>query len=604
MKKYLQCISVFLFLQLLNLQETATIYAQFSPEKKYVQSYITSDTTRSKLLTAYQPQLPSGAPNIIIILLDDVGFGTSATFGGLAQTPTFDYLAKRGLRYTNFHTTALCAPSRAALLTGRNHHSVHMGHFTETAFDAPGYDGYMPFEKATMAEVLRENGYSCFAVGKWHLTPVAERTAAGPFNRWPTGRGFDEFYGFLESATDQYYPVLWEGHTPVKVDTAAGVHFNTLITNRAIEYISQVKKAKPEKPYFLLFAPGAVHSPLQVDKSWIDKYKGVFDEGYDVYREKTLARQQQMGIVPARVTLPARPAQIPAWNSLDPLQQKVFARAMEAHAGFLSETDYEIGRLIQYLESTQQMQNTLLFLIIGDNGATKYTAALPGLPAHLQHLEGEERFKAAYAHIDEIGVKNFKGDIPLGWTQAMNTPFRLFKCDANAEGGTRNPMIVVGERFVQEPGAIRTEFTHLIDIWPTILSVTTIKVPKKINGYLQQALEGYSFASTFHMEYEKFTHPPQYFETGAHRAIYADGWRATVYHTYGTPFSSDRWELFDTRTDFNEQKNLADEYPGKLKKMIKLFNKQAKKYHVFPLQESWFPADEFLQISDSRKIPK
>ncbi|NDA62139.1 MAG: arylsulfatase, partial [Chitinophagia bacterium] len=479
MKKYLQCISVFLFLQLLNLQETATIYAQFSPEKKYAQSYITSDTTRSKLLTAYQPQLPVGAPNIIIILLDDVGFGTSATFGGLAQTPTFDRLAKRGLRFTNFHTTALCAPSRAALLTGRNHHSVHMGHFTETAFDAPGYDGYMPFEKATMAEVLRENGYSCFAVGKWHLTPVAERTAAGPFNRWPTGRGFDEFYGFLESATDQYYPVLWEGHTPVKVDTAAGVHFNTLITNRAIEYISQVKKAKPEKPYFLLFAPGALHSPLQVDKSWIDKYKGVFDEGYDVYREKTLARQQQMGIVPARVTLPARPAQIPAWNSLDPLQQKVFARAMEAHAGFLSETDYEIGRLIQYLESTQQMQNTLLFLIIGDNGATKYTAALPGLPAHLQHLEGEERFKAAYAHIDEIGVKNFKGDIPLGWTQAMNTPFRLFKCDANAEGGTRNPMIVVGERFVQEPGAIRTEFTHLIDIWPTILSVTTIKVPKK-----------------------------------------------------------------------------------------------------------------------------
>ncbi|MEI8110748.1 MAG: arylsulfatase [Chitinophagia bacterium] len=604
MKKYLQCISVFLFLQLLNLQETATIYAQFSPEKKYAQSYITSDTTRSKLLTAYQPQLTSGAPNIIIILLDDVGFGTSATFGGLAQTPTFDYLAKRGLRYTNFHTTALCAPSRAALLTGRNHHSVHMGHFTETAFDAPGYDGYMPFEKATMAEVLRENGYSCFAVGKWHLTPVAERTAAGPFNRWPTGRGFDEFYGFLESATDQYYPVLWEGHTPVKVDTAAGVHFNTLITNRAIEYISQVKKAKPEKPYFLLFAPGAVHSPLQVDKSWIDKYKGVFDEGYDVYREKTLARQQQMGLVPAGVTLPNRPAQIPAWNSLDPLQQKVFARAMEAHAGFLSETDYEIGRLIQYLESTQQMQNTLLFLIIGDNGATKYTAALPGLPAHLQHLEGEERFKAAYAHIDEIGVKNFKGDIPLGWTQAMNTPFRLFKCDANAEGGTRNPMIVVGERFVQEPGAIRTEFTHLIDIWPTILSVTTIKVPKKINGYLQQALEGYSFASTFHKEYEKFTHPPQYFETGAHRAIYADGWRATVYHTYGTPFSSDRWELFDTRTDFNEQKNLADEYPGKLKKMIKLFNNQAKKYHVFPLQESWFPADEFLQISDSRKIPK
>ena len=602
MKKYLQSISVFLFFFLINLQDTASIFAQFSPEKKYARSYITSDTTRSKLLTDYHPPIPEGAPNIIIILLDDVGFGTSATFGGLAQTPTFDRLANRGLRYTNFHTTALCAPSRAALLTGRNHHSVHMGHFTETAFDAPGYDGYMPFEKATMAEVLRENGYSCFAVGKWHLTPVAERTAAGPFNRWPTGRGFDEFFGFLESATDQYYLVMWEGHTRAKIDTAAGLHFNTLITNRAIEYITAVKQVQPEKPYFLLYAPGAVHSPMQVDKTWIDKYKGVFDEGYDVYREKTLARQQQMGIVPAGVTLPARPAQIPAWNSLHPLQQKVFARAMEAHAGFLSETDYEIGRLVRYLDSTQQMQNTMLFLIIGDNGATKFTAALPGLPANQEHLTGVERFTAAYAHIDEIGVKNFKGDIPLGWTQAMNTPFRLFKCDANAEGGTRNPMIVVGDRFVRDPGAIRTEFTHLVDIWPTILSVTSIKVPKKINGYLQQPLEGYSFASTLQKEYERFSHPPQYFETGAHRAIYADGWRATVYHTYGTPFNSDRWELFDTRTDFNEQKNLAEKYPGQLKKMVRLFEQQAKKYHVYPLQESWFPADEFLQISDSRKL--
>jgi arylsulfatase A-like enzyme len=579
---------------------SAEICAQYSPEKKYPASFIKLDTTRSKLLTAYQPQVPAGSPNIVLILLDDVGFGTSSTFGGLARTPNFDSLAARGLRYTNFHTTALCAPSRAVLLTGRNHHSVHMGHFTETAFDAPGYDGYMPFEKATMAEVLRENGYSSFAVGKWHLTPVAERTAAGPFNRWPTGRGFDEFYGFLESATDQYYPVLWEGHTPVKIDTVAGVHFNTLITNRAIEYISQVKKAKPDKPYFLLFSPGAVHSPMQVDKSWIDAYRGEFDEGYDVYREKTLARQQRMGIVPASVTLPPRPSQIPAWNTLDPLEQKVMARAMEAHAGFLSETDYEIGRLIRYLDSTGQMQNTLFFLIIGDNGATKYTASLPGLPASQEHLKGAERSQAAYAHIDEIGVKNFKGDIPLGWTQAMNTPFRLFKGDANSEGGTRNPMIVVAPGYILDPGAIRTQFTHLVDIWPTILSVTNLGVPQKINGYRQQPLEGYSFATTFRQGNENFVHPPQYFETGGHRAIYADGWRATVYHRYGTPFSTDRWELFDTRTDFNEQNNLAEKYPRQLKKMVRLFEQQAKKYQVYPMQESWFPADAYLQISDSR----
>lgn len=592
--------SIFLRFFVVLLLFSAELCAQYSPEKKYAGNYIHADTTRSKLLSAYQPVVPTGSSNIIIILLDDVGFGTASTFGGLARTPNFDSLAARGLRYTNFHTTALCAPSRAALLTGRNHHSVHMGHFTETAFDAPGYDGYMPFEKATMAEVLRENGYSCFAVGKWHLTPVAERTAAGPFNRWPTGRGFDEFFGFLESATDQYYPVLWEGHTPVHVDTAAGVHLNTLLTNRAISYIGNVQKAKPDKPYFLLFAPGAVHSPMQVDKAWIESYRGVFDEGYDVYREKTLERQQRLGIVPAGVRLPPRPSHIPAWNSLDPLQQKVMARAMEAHAGFLSETDYEIGRLIRYLDSTSQMQNTLLFLIIGDNGATKYTASLPGLPADKEHLQGTERYQAAYAHIDEIGVKNFKGDIPLGWTQAMNTPFRLFKCDANAEGGTRNPLIVVAPKFIQDAGTIRTQFTHLADIWPTILSVTNLRVPKQINGYRQKPLEGFSFAATFRPGNATFTHPSQYFETGGHRAIYADGWRATVYHTYGTPFSTDRWELFDTRTDFNEQNNLAEKYPRQLKKMIRLFEQQAKKYHVYPLQESWFPADAYLQISDSR----
>jgi arylsulfatase len=339
---------------------------------------------------------------------------------------------------------------------------------------------------------------------------------------------------------------------------------------------------------------------MQVDKSWIDAYRGAFDEGYDVYREKTLARQQRLGIVPAGVTLPPRPSQIPAWNTLDPLEQKVMARAMEAHAGFLSETDYEIGRLIRYLDSTGQMQNTLLFLIIGDNGATKYTASLPGLPASLAHLKGVERYQAAYAHIDEIGVKNFKGDIPLGWTQAMNTPFRLFKCDANSEGGTRNPMIVVAPGYIQDPGAIRTQFTHLVDIWPTILSVTNIGVPKNINGYRQKPLEGYSFATTFRPGNVNFVHPPQYFETGGHRAIYADGWRATVYHTYGTPFSTDRWELFDTRNDFNEQNNLAEKYPRQLKKMVRLFEQQAKKYQVYPLQESWFPADAYLQISDSR----
>lgn len=272
--------------------------AQYSPEKKYNASYLKYDSVTKAFQRDYQVKAPAGAPNILIIMLDDVGYSTSSTFGGLAQTPFFDTLASMGLKYTNFHTTAICAPSRAALITGRNHHSVHMGHFTETAFDAPGYDGYMPFEKATMAEVLKENGYNTFAIGKWHLTPVKERTATGPFNRWPTGRGFERFYGFLESATDQYYPVMWDGITRANVDTSKGEHFNTIITKKAIELIGQQQHADKSKPFFMLFAPGAVHSPLQVDRKWIDMYKGKFDMGYDTYREVVLENQKRLGVVP------------------------------------------------------------------------------------------------------------------------------------------------------------------------------------------------------------------------------------------------------------------------------------------------------------------
>ncbi|HEY6899845.1 MAG TPA: sulfatase-like hydrolase/transferase, partial [Puia sp.] len=312
--------------------------------------------------TAYAPRTPAHAPNILLIMLDDVGFSTSSSFGGIAQTPIFDSLASQGLKYSNFHTTAFCAPSRAALLTGRNHHSVHIGHFVETAFDASGYDGYMPFEKATMAEVLRENGYNTFAIGKWHLTPVAERTAAGPFNRWPTGRGFDRFYGFLESATDQYYPVLWEGITRSPIDTSLGKHLNTWLADKAITYLKNQQHSAPDKPFFLYLAPGAVHSPMQVDKEWIDRYKGKFDQGWDWYREEVLARQKRLGVVPANTTLPPRNEKVPAWESLSENEKKVMARAMEAHAGFLSETDYEIGRIIHFLENTGQLENTIVMI--------------------------------------------------------------------------------------------------------------------------------------------------------------------------------------------------------------------------------------------------
>jgi arylsulfatase len=584
--------------------------AQYSPERKTAPKFsgkigVAKDEAQ-KYQPDYQIKAPAGAPNIVLIMLDDVGFSTASTFGGLAQTPTFDKLADKGLKYTNFHTTGLCAPSRSALLTGRNHHSVHMGHFTETAFDAPGYDGHMPFEKATIAEVLRENGYNTFAVGKWHLTPVAERTPAGPFNRWPTGRGFDYFYGFHESATNQYYPVLWEGNNRAPIDTALGRHLNTYLADRAIQYIGNQKAANSAKPFFLYLTPGATHSPMQVDKAWIDKYKGVFDEGWDKYRETVLINQKKLGIVPENLKLPPRNERIKAWNTLSADEKKLMARSMEAHAGFLSQTDYEIGRIIDFIKQIGQLDNTLVFVIIGDNGATKFTQETPGLAPADEHLQGEARIKAALKNYDAIGTKKLDGDIPLGWTQASNTPFKLWKADANAEGGTHNPLIVSYPKLIQqkEQGRLRRQYTHLIDIWPTILEITGAKVPASINGYLQAPIEGISFAYSLNDATAKSRHTMQYFENGGSRALYKDGWKAAAYHKPGGAFADDVWELYRMETDFNEQIDFAPNYPTKLAELRALFEVEAKKYNIYPLVESWFPATKGLQISDSRDTPE
>jgi arylsulfatase len=590
--------SIFLFIVCCSILQLG--FAQYSPAKVYKQNPLIYDTTTHLYKTAYQPKALKGAPNIVLIMLDDVGFGTAGTFGGFAETKTMDQLAADGLKYNNFHTTALCAASRAALLTGRNHHSVNMGHFTETAFDAPGYDGNMPFEKATMAEVLKENGYNTFILGKWHLTPLSDRTAAGPFNRWPTGRGFDRFYGFLESATDQYYPVLWEGITRAVVDTAAGKHLNTILADKAIQYIQQQQKAVPGKPFLLYLAPGTVHSPMQVGKEWIDKYKGKFDMGWDEYREAVLAKQKKLGVVPAYVTLPARNEKIPAWESLSVDEKKVMARAMEAHAGFLSQADDEIGRVINYIKQIGQIENTIVIVIIGDNGATKYTADIPGVPDGMEKASREEKVKAALKNIEQIGRKDFKGDIPLGWTQASNVPFKLWKGDANSEGGTHNPMIIYAPNYIKEKGGIRNQYIHLIDIWPTLIELIKVKVPLTINGYKQAPIEGTSFGYSLNDASAKSNHSIQYFETGASRALYKDGWKAEAYHPLGTSYKNDVWELYNIEHDFNERINLAKKYPQKLNELKKAFEIEAKKYHVYPLHDSWFPANQYLQISDSR----
>jgi arylsulfatase len=537
---------------------------------------------------------PQGAPNVVWILLDDVGFGASSTFGGLIETPTFDSLANNGLRYTNFHTTGICSPTRASLLTGRNSHSVGMGHHAELGIGTPGYSGDIPLEAGTVAEIFRENGYNTFALGKWHGNRPIDLTAAGPFNRYPTGRGFDHFYGFLGGATDQWYPDLVEGITPVNLDRNEK-HLNELLADKAISYIANQKSVNPEKPFFLYLAPGATHSPHQVAKEWSDKYKGKFDGGWDKYREEAFKRQQALGVIPPHVKLPPRQEGIKAWDSLSADEKKVFARFFEVYAGFLSYTDFEIGRIVKYLQQIEQLDNTLIFVVIGDNGGSKegtYTGTTGG-------AEGPQGHDIAYllSQYDKIGTAYTHPNYPLGWSQAANTPFRYWKSDANSEGATHNPLIVFYPEKIREKGGIRTQYAHVIDILPSTVELAKVKVPAVINGYKQLPLHGASFAATIADAAAPARRTVQYYELHGGRAIYKDGWKAAVYHPrgfFGTgesdphfsppPFEKDKWELYNLQQDWNETNNLAAQYPQKLEELKALFDKEATKYNVYPLR--------------------
>ncbi|WP_051313166.1 arylsulfatase [Sporocytophaga myxococcoides] len=533
-----------------------------------------------------------GAPNVVWILLDDVGFGAISSFGGLIQTPTFDSLANNGLKYTNFHTTAICSPTRATLITGRNQHSAHMGLFPETAVNYPGYDARIPFEKATIAEVLRENGYNTFALGKWHITPVNEATQAGPFNRWPTGRGFDKYYGFLYGETDQFHPQLVEGTTPVETDN--GTHLNTLLADKAIKYITDQKSTSPDKPFFLYLATGAGHAPHQVEKEWIDKYKGKFDQGWDYYREQVLANQKKLGIVPQNVVLPPHNPGIKSWDSLSVDEKKLFTRFFEVYAGFISQTDYEIGRIVKHLKKLNQLDNTLIVLVVGDNGASKegtFGGVVNGLG---EYFEGnrensgpkyDERIKNLLKSYDKIGTEYSSPNYPLGWAQATNTPFRYWKQDANSEGGTRNPLIVFYPKGIKDKGGIRDQYTHVNSVWPTTVELIGAKVPQVINGYVQEPAEGISLGYTIDNPKAPSRHNVQYYEISGTRSIYKDGWKAGTLHKPGTPFEKDKWELYNLNEDYNERFDLAAKNPEKLKELQDIFDSEAQKYNVYPLKD-------------------
>jgi len=525
--------------------------------------------------------------------LDDVGFGAAATFGGLIQTPTFDILANNGLRYTNFHTAAICAPTRAALLTGRNSASVHVSGFSHTVLSAgfPGWDGRIPSSAGTIAEILRENGYNTFAVGKYGVTPDEDATDAGPFDRWPTGKGFDHFFGFLGSQTDQYKPDLVEDQAHARPD---GRHFSDQITDKAIGYVDRQKKAAPNKPFFLYYAPAATHAPHQVDKYWSDQYKGKFDKGWDAYREEVFERQKRLGLVPADAKLPDRNPDIKAWDQLSETEKRLYARFMEVYAGYLTYTDFEVGRFINHLKEINQLDNTLVFIMIGDNGASKEGTLNGNIdrPFVGKKLTEEESITYNLSKVGEIGTSAAtEGNYPLGWAQAANTPFKYWKQDANSEGGTHNPLIVFYPKGIKDKGGIRTQYSHVIDILPTTLDLVGVKTPDQIKGIKQAAIEGTSLAYSIDDAKAPSRHTLQYYYIFGSRSIYHDGWKAELAYPNSfitgnaqskQAFDESAWELYNLNEDYTERIDLAKKYPDKLAELKALFEDQAQSHNLYP----------------------
>lgn len=540
------------------------------------------------------PMPPEGAPNVVIILLDDVGFGQISTFGGPVPTPNIDSLAAQGLRYNRFHTTAICGPSRAALITGRNHHNCGSGFLAEWATGFPSYTTMVPRSTATIARILKENGYNTAWFGKNHNTPDWESSVVGPFNHWPTGMGFDYFYGFIAGETHQYYPVLFENTRAVEPDKSPeeGYHFMTDMTDRAIDWLRYCKSINPDKPAFLYFAPGAAHAPHHAPREWRTKFAGQFDQGWDRVRAETCQRQLELGVIPPDAENTPRPDWCQAWDSLSADEQRLYARFMENFAGYLSFTDHECGRLLDAIAQLPDADNTLIFYIVGDNGASSEGGAtgtvnevmnLNGIPSSL-----EDNLKM----IDEIGEPNTEPHYPLGWAWAGNAPFQWVKQVASHLGGTRNPMVVSWPTRITDKGGVRSQFTHLIDIVPTILDVTRIPAPTEVDGIAQKPMDGVSLTSTFDSAQARPVRDRQYFEVFSNRAIYDEGWIACAQHTFPwrqdyAPgnWEKDRWELYHLDEDYSENHDLADEHPDKLETLKKLFDEEAKKYDVYPLDD-------------------
>jgi arylsulfatase A-like enzyme len=560
------------------------------PEPNYPHSTVL-DARDATPPPRFQITAPDGAPNVIIVLIDDMGFGMSSSFGGPVHMPTAEGLASQGLRYTQFHTTALCSPTRTALLSGRNHHMNNMGGITEIATAFPGNTGQRPDNVAPLAEMLRLNGYSTAMFGKNHETAAWEVSPSGPTNRWPTRSGFDEFYGFIGGETDQWSPSLYEGLNRVGTPHYPGYNFMTDMTNHAIAWMKFQKSLTPDKPFFIYFAPGATHAPHHVPQEWITKYKGKFDGGWDKMREETLARQIALGVVPAGTKLAPKPPAIKDWDALTADEKKLFARQMEVFAGFGEYCDDEIGRLFAALKETGQFDNTLIFYIIGDNG-TSAEGGMVGMFNEMTYFNGvNETVQEQLKHYDDWGGPGTYPHMAAGWAVAGDTPFMWTKQIPSNYGGTRNPVIVSWPKHINAINEVRTQWHHVIDIAPTVLEAAHLPEPTSVNGTVQSPIEGVSMLYSFENPKAVSPHKTQYFEIMGNRGIYHDGWFAGTIHRAPweqlprRKLQDDIWELYDTRTDFSLVNDLAAANPAKLKEMQDLFIEEAIKNRVLPLDD-------------------
>ena len=539
---------------------------------------------------------PDGAPNVLVVLIDDSGFGQWGTFGGLIPTPNLDRLAAAGLSYTHFHTTALCSPTRAALLTGRNHHSAATGTITELGDGYPGYSGQIPASTGMVSEILRQNGYSTAFIGKNHNIADWETSVSGPYDRWPNRQGFDHFYGFLGGEANQWAPAVYRDSTPVEMEIPKGMEgrytLNDALADEVIKYINKEKSATPDRPFFVYYAPGATHAPHHVPTEWIAKFKGKFDQGWDKYREEAYKRQLQLGVIPADAKLTPRPKEIPAWDSLSNDQKRVAIRLMEKFAAYTSQTDHLVGRVLDSLRDIGQLDNTLVIWEIGDNGSSM-EGALNGTFNEMIGINGvPEDISFAVKHIDEIGGPNAYNHFPVGWAWAMNTPFQWGKQIASHFGGTRNPVVISWPNRIKDKGGVRTQFHHVIDLVPTILEAAHITAPTELNGVKQKPIEGVSMMYSFDDAKAKGQRPTQYFEMFGNRALYHEGWIAVCRHgrlpweNIGSyDFNKDTWELYNVEQDFSEANDVAAQNPDKLKQLQDLFLVEAKKYNVLPLDD-------------------